>query len=71
MVAFAANSLLCRMALGQEYIDAASFTSIRVVSGAITLGLILAIRRDGSKIAANWPGVAALFCYMVFFSFGL
>lgn len=69
MVAFAANSLLCRMALGLELIDAASFTSIRVISGAITLGLIVSVRRDHGKITANWPGVAALFCYMVFFSF--
>ena len=34
LIAFAANSVLCRIALGQELIDAASFTSIRVISGA-------------------------------------
>ena len=37
MVAFAANSILCRAALGTHAIDAASFTSVRFVSGAITL----------------------------------
>lgn len=69
MIAFAANSLLCRMALGHDLIDAGSFTSIRIISGAITLGLIISIRGYKSKITANWSGVAALFCYMVFFSF--
>ena len=69
MIAFAANSLLCRMALGHDLIDAGSFTSIRIISGAITLGLIISIRGHKSKITANWSGVAALFCYMVFFSF--
>ena len=69
MFAFAANSLLCRMALGQDLIDAGSFTSIRIISGAITLLLIASIRGHTKKITANWPGVAALFCYMAFFSF--
>lgn len=69
MIAFAANSLLCRMALGQDFIDAGSFTSIRIIAGAITLGLIISIRGHKTKITANWSSVAALFCYMVFFSF--
>jgi hypothetical protein len=57
------------MALGQDHIDAGSFTSIRIISGAMTLGLIVLIRGHRVKIAADWPAVAALFCYMVFFSF--
>lgn len=69
MIAFAANSLLCRMALGRDLIDAASFTSIRIIAGAITLGLIVSVRGNRKKITANWAGVAALFCYMVCFSF--
>jgi drug/metabolite transporter (DMT)-like permease len=69
MVAFAANSLLCRMALGRELIDAASFTSIRIAAGAVTLLLILLIRGNRTKIVPDWPGVAALFGYMVCFSF--
>ena len=43
LVAFAANSLLCRMALAQGYIDAWNFTIIRLVSGAVCLGLIMAV----------------------------
>ena len=41
MLAFAANSLLCRMALGEQQIDAASFTAVRVLSGALTLTLFM------------------------------
>jgi drug/metabolite transporter (DMT)-like permease len=70
MVAFAANSLLCRMALGEGEIDAASFTSIRVVAGALTLLLISAAqRRLPSFREVTWRSPAALFAYMIFFSF--
>lgn len=69
MLAFAGNSILCRMALRQELIDAASFTTVRIVAGAATLGLILLVRRRPAITTPNWPGVFALFCYMVFFSF--
>lgn len=70
MLAFAANSLLCRLAIGHHLIDAASFTAIRVLAGAVTLAAILAWR--GRLIAArtnDWRPAAALFTYMVFFSF--
>ncbi|MEE8515368.1 MAG: EamA family transporter, partial [Alphaproteobacteria bacterium] len=70
MLAFAANSLLCRLALGQQLIDAATFTSVRVVSGALTLGLIVALRRRAHhRGTADWRTAAMLFTYMVFFSF--
>ncbi len=69
MIAFAANSLLCRMALGQNLIDAASFTSIRIIAGAATLGLIVALKTRDTTLRPDWPAVAALFGYMVFFSF--
>lgn len=70
MIAFAANSLLCRAALGDAHIDAASFSSIRVLSGALTLGLILLLRgRDGSAGRGDWRTVLSLFAYIVFFSF--
>ncbi|MGD8324959.1 MAG: DMT family transporter [Gammaproteobacteria bacterium] len=69
MVAFAANSLLCRMALGQQLIDAASFTFVRIVAGAVTLGVITAPRWRESGLTPNWMAVAGLSCYMVFFSF--
>ena len=69
MLAFAANSLLCRMALGAGLVDAASFTGIRIVSGAIVLGLIILPRwREHGRPAVNWGSVAALFAYMICFS---
>jgi drug/metabolite transporter (DMT)-like permease len=46
MLAFAGNSLLCRLALKDTGIDAASFTSIRIVSGALMLWLIVRLRDD-------------------------
>ena len=42
MLAFAGNSLLCRLALRDTSIDAASFTSIRLASGALVLWILLA-----------------------------
>jgi len=70
MTAFAANSLLCRMALGDGQMDAASFTTVRVVSGAVTLGLIMLPRwrRQGRAPVSGWSA-AMLFTYMAFFSF--
>jgi drug/metabolite transporter (DMT)-like permease len=69
MLAFAANSLLCRLALGAGSIDAATFTSVRVISGAVALGLIMLMRRGGGRPSADWRAVVALFGYMAFFSF--
>lgn len=70
MLAFAANSLLCRIALGQELIDAASFTAVRVSSGAITLALVMLPRwRVQPRASADWRTIAMLFVYMAFFSF--
>lgn len=70
MLAFAANSLLCRMALGQELIDAATFTSVRVIAGAIVLALIVLPRwRAGNRTETNWRSAVMLFAYMAFFSF--
>jgi drug/metabolite transporter (DMT)-like permease len=70
MIAFAANPLICRLALGQQLIDAASFTSVRVVSGAVTLALIMLPRwRRHGRGSVNWWSVSMLFMYMVFFSF--
>jgi len=69
MAAFAANSLLCRAALGAQLIDPASFTTARTLAGAVTLGLLAfpALRRDGLR--ASPRGVAALTAYMLCFSF--
>lgn len=70
MLAFAGNSLLCRLALGQEAIDAASFSTIRILAGAVTLTLIARPRwrRDGRE-RIEWRTAGALFVYVVFFSF--
>jgi drug/metabolite transporter (DMT)-like permease len=71
MVAFAANSLLCRLALGDQQIDAASFTTVRVVSGAITLSLFMLPhwRRGARRVGFDWGASLMLFAYMIFFSF--
>ncbi len=70
MMAFAANSVLCRLALGAGLIDAASFATVRVVSGAVILALLMAPRwRKKPRAPADWRAVAMLFTYMVFFSF--
>jgi len=71
MFAFAANSLLCRLALGDQQIDAASFTTVRVLSGAITLSLFMLPhwRRGGRRVRFDWGASAMLFAYMIFFSF--
>ncbi len=69
MVAFAGNSLLCRAALKHSAIDAASFTSIRIVSGALMLWLIQQLRGLPRKRAGNWLSALALFAYAACFSF--
>ena len=79
LLAFAGNSLLCRLALQQTTIDAASFTSVRLVSGAVTLALLVAWR--GRKLtgsgkpwsaggwgSGSWSSALALFVYAAGFS---
>lgn len=69
MIAFAGNSLLCRYALKHTSIDAASFTSVRIISGAIALWLIVRLRDGVRVVAGNWLSAFALFCYAAAFSF--
>lgn len=69
MVAFASNSLLCRVALKYTSIDAASFTLIRLTSGAVVLWLIVRISRGAQTGRGNWPSALALFVYAAGFSF--
>lgn len=69
MIAFAGNSLLCRLALKETGIDAASFTAIRLMAGALTLWLIVHLRRDGRRPAGDWRSAWALFAYAICFSF--
>ena len=68
MLAFAGNSVLCRMALKHTTIDAATFTSIRLVSGALVLWLIVRFARAGRTGAGNWWSALALFVYAAGFS---
>lgn len=69
MFAFASNSLLCRVALKETDIDPASFTSIRIISGAFVLWLFVR-RRAGRHISSgNWPSAFALFLYAACFSY--
>lgn len=71
LVAFAANSVLCRLALGEASIDAASFSTIRLVSGAAMVWLIAAVFRErrSSNSGGNWASATMLFLYAVAFSF--
>lgn len=69
MVAFAANSLLCRVALRHTAIDAASFTLIRIVSGALALALVARMRDGKAAAAGSWTSALALFGYAAAFSF--
>jgi drug/metabolite transporter (DMT)-like permease len=69
MISFAGNSLLCRVALKQTQIDAATFTLIRIVSGALCLGIIVQIRKGTSRNAGSWLSAVALFGYAALFSF--
>ena len=70
MLAFAGNSLLCRMALGGGAIDAASFTAIRFCTGALTL-LLLAAAAGTRRATArgSWLSAVVLFVYAFPFAF--
>lgn len=69
MLAFAGNSLLCRAALKQTGIDAASFTTIRLASGAVVLWLLVRTRPKAPNGRGNWGSAAALFAYAATFSY--
>lgn len=69
MLAFAGNTLFCRMALKLTAIDAASFTSIRLVSGAATLWLIVTLFRGHKSGKGSWRSAAALFAYAILYSY--
>jgi len=70
LAAFAANSLFCRSALGKAALDPASFSSIRLASGAATLLLItLSTRRGSVGFRGSWGSAALLFLYAVPFSY--
>jgi drug/metabolite transporter (DMT)-like permease len=73
MLAFAANSLLCRIALAHGAIDAASFAGVRMLSGAVMLGVVLRLSLGAGSVraalrAADGVAVAMLLAYVVFFT---
>jgi drug/metabolite transporter (DMT)-like permease len=69
MIAFAGNSLLCRVALKHTGIDATSFTSIRLITGALMLWLLVQVRHGTHAGGGNWMSASALFVYAAGFSF--
>ena len=71
LTAFAFNSILCRMALATGEIDAASFTTIRLISGTLTLATVLLASGKSRKLttSGNWSSAFFLFAYAIAFSF--
>lgn len=68
MVAFAANSVLARLAFATAGAEPLTYTGVRLASGAVTLGLLLIVRGGGLRLAGSWSAAAALFGYAVLFS---
>jgi drug/metabolite transporter (DMT)-like permease len=69
LAGFAANSLLCRSALGPRSIDAATFTTVRIVAGALTLAVLVRARSSRVERArGTWTSAVALFLYAILFS---
>lgn len=71
LIAFAGNSVLCRLALGDATIDAAGFTAVRLLSGALAL-LVLVGARDRTLLPrwhGSWLSAFALFAYAIAFSY--
>jgi|SoiMethySBSTD1v2_1073268.scaffolds.fasta_scaffold560378_1 drug/metabolite transporter (DMT)-like permease len=71
LIAFAGNSLFCRLALAERIIDPASYTAVRLITGAIALWIIVVLRpnRSFGKSGSSWISAAMLFLYAVTFSF--
>jgi drug/metabolite transporter (DMT)-like permease len=70
LVAFASNSVLCRMALGRSAIDAATFSTVRLAAGAAALVLIKTwTQKNAVAVKGSWTSAALLFLYAVPFSF--
>ena len=71
MIAFASNSVLNRLALGQDTIDATSYTTIRLVSGGVMLFVIASLYRKDKQpiLRGSWISAAFLFLYAITFSF--
>jgi drug/metabolite transporter (DMT)-like permease len=71
LIAFASNSILTRLALGSSEIDAASFTAIRILAGAVALAVLARAKAKTwtSFGRPRWSGALALFAYAAPFSF--
>ncbi len=71
LIAFAANSVFCRLALAEPIIDPASYTAVRLITGAMALWMIATFGRKESfeKSGGSWISAAMLFSYAVTFSF--
>lgn len=69
MAAFAGNSLLCRQALAHTRMDPASFTTVRIASGALALALLARSRGGSPGASGSWGSALALFAYAAAFSF--
>lgn len=69
MIAFAGNSLLCRLALKHTQMDPASFTTIRLIAGAVGLWLIVQMSARTAVGRGNWGSAVALVIYAAGFSF--
>ena len=73
LTAFAANAVLCRLALDSGAIDPTSFTTIRLLSGAFVLALIFQFTKQSegvSKPQGSWISAINLTLYAITFSFG-
>ncbi len=66
MAAFAANSVLARLALRATAIDAVTFTGVRLAAGAVVLAVV--VRARGGRLGGSWASAAALFAYAAAFS---
>ncbi|MFT4938854.1 MAG: drug/metabolite transporter (DMT)-like permease [Paraglaciecola sp.] len=73
LLAFAANSVLCRLALDAEQMDAANFTGIRLISAAITLSILVLLSNTHKTTElltfGSWKAALYLFVYATGFSF--
>lgn len=70
MIAFAANSILTRMAIDGQHIDPSGFALVRVASGALVLGMLITLRGGGMPLLSRQriAGAVALAAYMIGFS---
>ncbi len=68
MLAFAANSVLARLALAGGAADAVGYTGLRLFSGAVALALLVRLRGGEHRIRGSWPAAASLLGYALMFS---